>query len=148
MMLPRMLKLRVTLATQTREQLLRQHHPDRLLARRRQRCIRLAFAYSGCRGTRPAAHANKPADNVEEKRAKRGPKPGTVARYREDDAALFPAIQALIKGERMSPSAAAVQLADQGRVAGHGSVKSLATRLRKAFSRSDKNKELNPTNSN
>ena len=80
------------------------------------------------------AHANVPGGEREKAIAKRGPKPGTVARFRDDDAALFPAIEALIIGKRMSQRAATLLLSEQGKVTGTGTDESRATRLRKAYS--------------
>ena len=78
-------------------------------------------------------HADKPEGDQKTARAKRGPKPGTVARYREADAALFSAIETLIIAERMSQREATLHLAKQGKVAGLGTVESKGTRLHKAY---------------
>jgi hypothetical protein len=62
-------------------------------------------------------------------RRRKGPVPGTVDRYSESDRALYPELKRLIKKERLSATAAALQLANDNRVAGIGSVQSRARRL-------------------
>jgi hypothetical protein len=59
---------------------------------------------------------------------KRGPTPGSIARYKGKDEALFPSIDKL-RSEGKSVHAAAQQLAQEGKVAGRGSETSRAARL-------------------
>lgn len=70
---------------------------------------------------------------VSKSRKARGPVPGNVRRYAESDRNLFPTIEALIKGGRMSITAAARRLADDGEVEGNGTPESRAKRLADAF---------------
>jgi hypothetical protein len=71
------------------------------------------------------------------KRAKSGPKPGSIARYRSEDVKLYPEIVALMTGKPpMSCTAATKRLADQGRVAGTGTASNIAARLQRSFTRS------------
>jgi hypothetical protein len=65
---------------------------------------------------------------------RRGPEPGTVDRFGDSDRALFSELEALMAGE-MSRSAAALQLADQGKVAGTGTPESRAKRLADRYRR-------------
>lgn len=63
-------------------------------------------------------------------RRRKGPAPGTVDRYGASDRALYPELKRLIEKECMSPTAAARQLASDGKVAGvNTSVDSKARRL-------------------
>jgi hypothetical protein len=66
---------------------------------------------------------------VEWKRRRRGPAPGTVARYRESDRKLYPEVERIMRGEHKTVTAAARQLAEQGKVAGTGIKESRARRL-------------------
>jgi hypothetical protein len=65
---------------------------------------------------------------------RRGPKPGTVARYRRSDLQLCPEIDALMRNEQISLHEACMRLAEQGRVAGRNTtVESSARRLAKVY---------------
>jgi hypothetical protein len=66
---------------------------------------------------------------------RRGPKPGTVNRFGEADRALFPELDRITKQPGMTASAAALKLAEDGKVAGPGSAKSRAKRLASAYLR-------------
>jgi hypothetical protein len=59
----------------------------------------------------------------------KGPVPGTLARYKEDDRKLYTELERLMDEKHMSPTAAARQLAEQNRVAGIGTSESRARRL-------------------
>jgi hypothetical protein len=80
---------------------------------------------------RPSATPSRPENR---QKPRRGPKPGTVDRYRDSDRALFPELEALM-AERMSLTAAASQLAGQGKVAGTGTPASRAKRLAHRYRR-------------
>src|SRR5262249_48686687 len=54
-------------------------------------------------------------------RPRRGPKIGTLARFREADEALFSEMKRIMKEKRVSATEAASRLAEAGKVAGHGS---------------------------
>jgi hypothetical protein len=62
-------------------------------------------------------------------RRRKGPAPGTVDRYGASDRALYPKLKRLMRKQSMSATAAARQLADDGKVAGVGSPESRARRL-------------------
>jgi hypothetical protein len=68
-------------------------------------------------------------------RPRRGPKPGTVARYDEPDRALFPEMKRMIREERQTIYGAALKLANEGKVLGMGisTAESRARRLAKAY---------------
>jgi hypothetical protein len=66
-------------------------------------------------------------------RPRRGPKTGTLARYRTSDKALFPVMKRIMRTKKVSATEAATQLAEAGRVAGYGSPSSRAKRLVKLF---------------
>ncbi len=76
---------------------------------------------------------------------KPGPKPGSVARFREQDRARYAEIERLMTEGHLSSTAATERLAAQGMVAGSGTSKSRAARLRKAYMQDN---ELAPTRSN
>jgi hypothetical protein len=67
------------------------------------------------------------------RRPRRGPVPGTVSRYAAADRALFDEITRLIRDGAGSATAAALQLAIAGKVAGTGIPESRAARLVKAY---------------
>jgi hypothetical protein len=58
-----------------------------------------------------------------------GPKPGTLRRYEAADRALFPELERIMAEKQMSRSAAALELAEAGRVKGRGGPQSRAKRL-------------------
>jgi hypothetical protein len=62
---------------------------------------------------------------------RRGPSPGTIDRY--NDEALFAQIDQMINGGRMSVNAAALKLANDGKVEGIGVPDSRARRLAKRY---------------
>jgi hypothetical protein len=72
-----------------------------------------------------------PIDDAQ--RGRRGPKPGTVDRYGEADRALFPELAEIIRANNLSPTAAAVRLAECGKVLGAGTPLSRAKRLVKRY---------------
>jgi hypothetical protein len=63
----------------------------------------------------------------------RGPKPGAVRRFDEADRALFPEIKELMRTKSLSLGEAARALANDGRVAGRGTIDSRARRLAIAY---------------
>jgi hypothetical protein len=69
------------------------------------------------------------------KKHRRGPLPGTVNRYGQDDRKLFPELERIKDSEKVSDSAACRRLAEAGRIAGPGNPESRATRLRKLYRR-------------
>ena len=78
-------------------------------------------------------------------KSKPGPKLGAIARFREKDLAVYSRIEALMKDQHLSLAAATERLAEEGMLAGSGTSKSKATRLRRAYT---KDKRLFPTKSN
>jgi len=54
------------------------------------------------------------------KRGRRGPRPGAVSRYRKQDEALLPELEAIVAAKQMSHWAAALELAQAGRITGLG----------------------------
>jgi hypothetical protein len=66
-------------------------------------------------------------------RKRKGPEPGALDRYGNYDRALYPELERLISKERMSLTAAARQLANEGRVSGIGTGESRARRLAKRY---------------
>jgi hypothetical protein len=64
---------------------------------------------------------------------RRGPKPGELRRYDAADRALFPELEQLMREKQISPTAAAQQLANDGKITGGGAPASKATRLVKLF---------------
>lgn len=64
---------------------------------------------------------------------RRGPKPGTLDRYRDSDRALYPELERLMHDEHLSRTAAAMALAAADRVAGVGSAESRAKRLARRY---------------
>jgi hypothetical protein len=74
------------------------------------------------------ADTTKPvADRKRMKR--RGPEPGTIDRFGDDDRALFPQVTRLMKKENLSRLQAATRLANASKVAGIGTIESRARRL-------------------
>lgn len=65
----------------------------------------------------------------------RGPRPGTVDRYRDGDRALYPEVDRLMQDEHLSRTGATLKLAEANRVAGVGSADSHARRLAQRFAR-------------
>jgi hypothetical protein len=68
---------------------------------------------------------------------RRGPQPGTVARFRKSDEALFPEIERLI-AEGKTPTAAAKELAKAGKIKGlnNSKLENRAARLARLYTRS------------
>jgi hypothetical protein len=64
-----------------------------------------------------------------------GPEPGTLRRYAADDRRLFPELKRIMNEERKSLSAAALDLAQAGRIAGIGTPQSRAKRLAALYKR-------------
>ena len=79
-------------------------------------------------------------------KGKRGPKPGTVRRYAESDRALFPDIERLTKDKHTSANAAALELANQGKVAGTGLPESRSKRLANLYLKERPKLKLTETN--
>ncbi len=79
------------------------------------------------------------------KRSKRrpGPAPG-VARYGDSDRALFPELEQLMKDKHLLALQAANELAEQGKVAGHGQQESRARRLANLYRKEKSNVALKP----
>jgi hypothetical protein len=67
------------------------------------------------------------------RRARKGPAPGSVDRFRDADRALYPEMERIILEQRISATAAARKLAEEGKVAGYGTWESKARRLRRLF---------------
>jgi hypothetical protein len=81
----------------------------------------------------------------ESEKRRPGPRPGEVDRFGARDRALYPELKRLVGDDRLSLTAAARRLADEGKIAGHtGVANSLATRLQRRF---QKDRELDPTRS-
>jgi hypothetical protein len=72
-------------------------------------------------------------------KSRRGPKPGELRRYDTADRALLPELEQIMAAGKMSPSAAALVLAEDRKIAGVGTPKSRAKRLVELYSRT-KNK--------
>ena len=66
----------------------------------------------------------------------RGPRRGTLDRYGQSDKALFNEVEKIMHTEQKSAHAAALRLAHDGKISGHGSQESLAKRLAGRFMRS------------
>jgi hypothetical protein len=64
-----------------------------------------------------------------------GPEPGTLRRYAADDRRLFPELKRIMNKGRMSLSAAALDLAQAGRISGIGAPQSRAKRLASLYKR-------------
>jgi hypothetical protein len=64
--------------------------------------------------------ARQPEQQPARPRRRKGPVPGTVDRFGESDRALYPELKRLMREERMSINAAALKLADEGKVEGVG----------------------------
>jgi hypothetical protein len=77
-------------------------------------------------------HAS-PTQSTRIKRGRRGPAPGTLDRFREVDRALYREIERIVREDRKSVSAAALELAEAGRVKGPGTAASRAKRLATRF---------------
>jgi hypothetical protein len=58
-----------------------------------------------------------------------GPEPGKVRRYEAGDRELFSELERIMAEKQKSRSAAALELAEAGRIKGHGTAQSRATRL-------------------
>ena len=71
--------------------------------------------------------------NIKARRGRRGPAPGAVDRYREADRALFPEIRRIMRREGKSLYAAALKLAELGKVKGAGTSVSRAKRIARRF---------------
>jgi len=67
--------------------------------------------------------------SISEQQGKRGPKPGSLNRYGDADKGLFCKVEEIMRREKRSANAAALQLAENGEVAGIGTAKSRAKRL-------------------
>jgi len=68
-------------------------------------------------------------------RGRRGPEPGTLDRFRDVDRALYRDIERIVRKDRKSVSAAALELAEAGKVKGPGTATSRAKRLATRFKR-------------
>jgi len=90
---------------------------------------RPALIFARATGT-TAQKPGKPAVDQLSQKSNRGPKPGTLRRYEASDRALFPEIDRLTPPSgQLSPTAAARKLAEEGKVAGTGSLESRAKRI-------------------
>jgi hypothetical protein len=69
-----------------------------------------------------------------------GPEPGTLRRYAADDRRLFPELKSIMNKERKSLSAAALDLAQAGRIAGIGTPQSRAKRLAALYKTKGRNR--------
>ncbi len=67
------------------------------------------------------------------RKQRKGPKPGSLARYAAGDRALFPLIEQIMRAETKSITEAVRQLDDEGRVQGRGASQSRVTRVVKLF---------------
>jgi hypothetical protein len=74
-------------------------------------------------------------------RQRKGPAPGALDRYREADRSLYPELDRIRQEEHQSPTAAARQLAEAGKVAGTGTstAESRARRLARRYLNDIKN---------
>jgi hypothetical protein len=70
---------------------------------------------------------------VEPPRRRKGPAPGTVDRYGPSDRKLYPELERIMREEQKSATAAARQLAEDGKVKGVGGTESRARRLAKRY---------------
>ena len=73
--------------------------------------------------------------NTKTGRGRRGPEPGTLDRFRDVDRALYRDIERIVRKDRKSVSAAALELAEAGKVKGPGTATSRAKRLATRFKR-------------
>jgi hypothetical protein len=64
---------------------------------------------------------------------KRGPRRGEVRRFADSDARCFPELERLMEKKKLSLSAAALSLAESGKVEGWGTAQSRAKRLVRAY---------------
>jgi transposase-like protein len=69
----------------------------------------------------------------QQRRGRRGPVPGKIARYQQADEALFPELRRLLNEEHKTLTAATQELAWQGKVGGPATPESKAKRLQRAF---------------
>jgi hypothetical protein len=107
------------------------------------------------RSTSPArfeptvSRSSAAAPAVLKKPGRRGPEPGRVDRYGKVDRALFKAIDELIStGQVGSVRAAALRLAEQGKISGEGTVENRAKRVeRKYFKHRNSIPKLDPIRS-
>jgi hypothetical protein len=81
----------------------------------------------------PDAGSKPSRSNDAAKPGSQGPKRGRLDRYGHADRALFPKLEEKMKTEYLSAYAAALQLAEDGKVAGTGAAKSVAKRLAGRF---------------
>ena len=88
------------------------------------------LALNSCEGT---VMINTPDLRFWLARPRRGPVPGTINRYLQDDLALIPELKRIMRQERVSPTQAARRLVD--RMQGCGSEDSRVRRLVKVFKR-------------
>jgi hypothetical protein len=77
--------------------------------------------------TEPRTARDKPGQAQAGRQGRRGPKPGELNRYREADRALLPDLQAIMRRDQLSASAAARKIED--RISGHGALESRVKRL-------------------
>jgi hypothetical protein len=94
-----------------------------------------SFKATESRPPKFAAEKSASEDAPVPKSGRRGPQPGTIARFLDQDRALFPEIERLCKEEKLSVNAAAQRLASEGKVAGIGTPLSRAKRLANAYSK-------------
>jgi hypothetical protein len=74
-------------------------------------------------------HFCGPSGRRRHRRRPAGPRPSSGGRYDAADEKLFPEIDALRRDQNLSPTSAALKLAEAGKVAGTGSPASRAKRL-------------------
>jgi hypothetical protein len=75
----------------------------------------------------------KVRDVAEAPPRRKGPKPGTVDRYKAADRSLYPELKRLMSEQCLTVTAAARQLADDYKVAGIGAPESRARRLARRY---------------
>src|SRR5262249_7020316 len=80
------------------------------------------------------APAPKPSGAKEESRKRRGPEPGALRRYEASDMKLIPELEQIMAALNISKSAAALRLAEAGKIEGAGTPKSRAKRLVAVYS--------------
>jgi hypothetical protein len=85
------------------------------------------------------ASAASVAPGIGRRRRPRGPAQGTVDRYGDADRKLFPELERFVREERMSVSAAAAKLAEEGKVSGPATTESKAKRLAERYRREHRN---------
>jgi hypothetical protein len=88
-----------------------------------------------------APEAPIPAEAVNVKKRRRGPAPGALDRYSAADRKLYTEVERIMRDEKLSVSAAALRLAEDGKLAGTGTStpQSRARRLAERYRRERRN---------